>query len=78
VIGLLILPWPFLTRLLRMKRKAFIILAAVFLLLVVGGVVLSSLLAKEAAFQRLTNASEVSASFDGRIAAYQQYLNTVP
>ena len=27
VIGLLILPWPFLTRLMRMKRKSFIILS---------------------------------------------------
>jgi hypothetical protein len=78
VIGLLILPWPFLTRLMRMQRKSFLILSAVFLLMVVGGLVLSSLLAKEAAFQRMTNAADFSSSFDGRIVAYQQYLNTVP
>jgi O-antigen ligase len=35
-------------------------------------------LAQEAAFQRMTNASEVSASFDGRVEAYQQYLNALP
>jgi hypothetical protein len=78
VIGLLILPWPFLSRLMRLKRKTFIFLAAGFLLLVVAGLVLSSLLSKEAAFQRMTNTYDVNASFDGRIDAYRQYLDTVP
>lgn len=78
VIGLLILPWPFLTRLLRLKRKSLLILGACTLFLIVAGLALSSLLAKEAAFQRMTNTSEVTSSFDGRVEAYQQYLNAMP
>jgi len=78
VIGLLILPWPFLTRLTRLKAKVLFLLGAVALFFIVGGLVVSSHMAQEAAFQRMTNASEVSASFDGRIEAYQQYLNAVP
>jgi hypothetical protein len=78
VIGLLILPWPFLTRLTRLKRKSLLLLGVGCVFLIVGGVLLSSVLAQEAAFQRMTNASEVSASFDGRVEAYQQYVNALP
>jgi hypothetical protein len=78
VIGLLILPWPFMTRLMRLKRKSLLILGACTLLLIVAGLGLSSLLAQEAAIQRITNTSEISSSFDGRVEAYQQYLNALP
>jgi O-antigen ligase len=78
VIGLLILPWPFLTGLMRLKRKTLFLLGAASLLLIVGGLVGSSQLAQEAAFQRMTNTSEVSTSFNGRVEAYQQYLNALP
>jgi hypothetical protein len=77
-IGLLILPWPFSTGLMRMERKALFVVCACTLALIAGGLFASSQLAREAAFQRMTNVSEVSASFDGRWAAYQQYLNAVP
>src|SRR5208283_3484269 len=42
VIGLLILPWPFSTRLMRLKRTTLLLLGAGFLLLVAGGLVVSS------------------------------------
>ena len=78
VIGLLILPWPFLTQLMRLKRKTLFLLIAATLLLIVGGLVVSSHLGQEAAFQRMTNAPDFSASYDGRVDAYQQYVNTLP
>jgi hypothetical protein len=77
-IGLLILPWPFSTGLMRMKQKTLFVLAVGMLLLIAGGLFASSQLAREAAFKRMTDTSEVSASFDGRWAAYQQYLNALP
>jgi hypothetical protein len=78
VIGLLILPWPFLTKLTRLRGKVLCILGGVTLLAIAGGLIASSLLAQEAAFQRMTNTSEVSASFDGRVEAYQEYLYALP
>ena len=78
IIGLFVLPWPFLTRLTRLRGKVLFLLGAVSLLVIVGGLAASSELAQEAAFQRMTNASEVSSSFDGRVEAYQQYLNALP
>ncbi|HEV3271496.1 MAG TPA: O-antigen ligase family protein [Candidatus Methylacidiphilales bacterium] len=77
-IGLLILPWPFSTGLMRMERKALFIVCACTLALIAGGLFGSSQLAREAAFQRMTNVSDVSTSMDGRWAAYQQYVNAVP
>ena len=77
-IGLLILPWPFSTGLMRMKRRNLFILGACTLFLIAGGLFASSKMTREAAFQRMTNATEVSASFDGRWEAYQQYVNAVP
>lgn len=78
VIGLLILPWPFLTRLTRLRGKFLFVLGAVVMLVLVGELFASSQLAREAAFQRLTDANEVSGSFEGRWADYQEDLNTVP
>lgn len=77
-IGLLILPWPFSTGLMRMRRRSLFILCACSLFILAGALFASSQMAHEAAFQRMTDTSEVSASFDGRWAAYEQYLNAVP
>jgi O-antigen ligase len=33
---------------------------------------------QEAAFQRMTNTPDFSASFDGRVEAYQEYVNALP
>ena len=78
VIGLLILPWPFLTWLMRLKRKSLLVLGGSTFALVIVALLISSQLAQHAAFQRLTNATEVSVSFDGRAGAYQQYVNALP
>ncbi|MCE0522895.1 MAG: O-antigen ligase family protein [Methylacidiphilales bacterium] len=78
VIGLLILPWPFLTKLTRLRGKVLFVLGAVALLTIAGGLIASSLLAQEAAFQRMTNTSEFAGSFDGRVEAYQDYLYALP
>jgi len=78
VIGLLILPWPFLTRLKRLRAKNLFLLGACFLLLIVGALFVSSRLVWESAFQRITNASEVSSSANGRWVDYQGDLNAVP
>jgi O-antigen ligase len=78
IIGLLILPWPFLTRLKRLKAATLFFLGVASLLLIAALLILSSRLATDAAFLRMTRTSEVSASFTGRMEAYQQYVNTVP
>jgi len=78
VIGLLILPWPFATRLKRLRRNILLILAGGVLVLVAVGLVASSHFTQEAAFERMTNSSEVSGSFGGRMGAYRQYLNALP
>ena len=77
-IGLLILPWPFSSGLKRLKQKTLFVVAAVVLLLIASALFGSSQFAREAAFQRMTNKSEVTASFFGRVTAYHQFLNAVP
>ncbi len=77
-IGLLILPWPFSSGLKRLKQKTLFVIGAVALLVIAGGLFASSQIAREAAFHRMTNASEVSASFYGRAAAYHQFMLAVP
>lgn len=77
-IGLLILPWPFSTGLMRMKRRNMFIIGALAVFLIAGGLFASSRLAREAAFERMTEVKEVSNSLDGRWMAYQQYANAVP
>jgi hypothetical protein len=78
VIGLLILPWPFLTRLLRMKTRNLVLLGAFALLVIAGSLAASMRMVEGTAFQRMTNATQFSASFDGRIGAYRQFVNAVP
>jgi hypothetical protein len=78
VIGLLILPWPFVTRLKRLKGKSMVLLAVGTALLVAGLSILSSMLAQDAAFQRMTSEADFSSSANGRIEAYQQYADAVP
>jgi hypothetical protein len=78
VIGLLILPWPFLSRILRLERKSILFLGVSTFVFIIVALLVSSQLAQHAAFQRMTNVSEVSVSFDGRVGAYDQYVNTLP
>ena len=78
VIGLLIVPWPFATRLKRLNRNALIFLGFGCALLVAAAFVASSRIAEEAAIERLTNAAEVSGSFSGRMVAYRQYVDALP
>jgi hypothetical protein len=77
-IGLLILPWPFSTGLMRLKAKTLFILAALTLFIIAGGLFASSKMAQDAAFKRMTDVHGVSISLDGRWAAYEQYLNALP
>ena len=78
VVGLLILPWPFLSRLMRLKQRTLGFIACGAVLLVAVGLVISSHFVEETAFQRMTNTTEVYESFGGRVDAYKQYLNAVP
>jgi hypothetical protein len=78
LIGLLVLPWPFFTRLLRMRTRNQILVGVFMLLVITGALVASTRFVNEAAFQRMTNTSEVFQSFDGRIGAYRQYVNALP
>lgn len=77
-IGLLILPWPFATGLKKLQSKTLFIVVAVTLLLIAGLIFGSSQFAREAAFKRMTNSEEVSASFHGRATAYHQFFNAAP
>lgn len=78
VIALLILPWPFWTSLKQMERSRLALLMIGGLLLIGGASVLSLGMAKETAFQRLTEVSNVSISAQGRWDAYGQYLDYLP
>jgi hypothetical protein len=78
VIGLLILPWPFSTWLKNLPRKTLVGFIAGTLLIVTAGIIVSSKFGYEAAFERITEKSEVTASFEGRLNAYQQYVDAVP
>jgi hypothetical protein len=78
VIGLLILPCPFLTRLTRLRGKILFILGAVTLLIIASGLVASSILAQNAAIDRITNTTEVAGGLEGRLADYQEDLNALP
>jgi O-antigen ligase len=78
VIGLLILPWPFMTWLMRLKQKTLLILGGIALVVVAVGLTASSQLAQETAFQRLSNVTAVSVDMGGRLASYQDNLNAVP
>jgi hypothetical protein len=78
IIGFLVLPWPFLTWLTTLRGTKLIGLSISALLLVAAGLFLSSKLANESAFQRMTVHSDLSESADGRLEAYHQYLDTLP
>jgi hypothetical protein len=78
VIGLLILPWPFYTLLLRLKQRTLLFLGVGAVVFIAGALAASSQLAHEAAFERMTNSFEVSASFEGRMDSYRDNLNAVP
>ena len=77
-IGLLVLPWPFLTGIRRMESRKLLFLAFLSVLVLALMLAASSNLAHEAAFRRMTNTSDVSDSVSGRLDAYQQYLDDVP
>ena len=77
-IGLLILPWPFSSGLKRLQHKTLFLLG--FACMIVLAIVLfaSSQLAHEAAFQRMTDTTEISQSIGGRWVSYGQYLQAAP
>ena len=77
-IGLLILPWPFLTGLKKLQQKMWFVLGLVVVLALATALFASSRLAHEAAFQRMTNATEVSGSVKGRWDSYGEYIEGVP
>ena len=77
-IGLLILPWPFVTGLKQMESRKLAFVAFLAVLVLVIMLAASSHLAHEAAFKRMTNANDVSESVTGRWDAYRQYLGDVP
>jgi O-antigen ligase len=72
------MPWPFSTRLMRLNRNTLLFLGFGCILLIAAGLVTSSRMAQEAAFQRMTNVTEVSESFGGRMRAYHQYVRALP
>ncbi len=76
-IGLLILPWPFSTGLKRLESKKLFVLAVISVIVLAIMLSASSRLAKEGAFKRMTNASDVSESLGGRWEAYGKYLDDV-
>jgi O-antigen ligase len=78
VIGMLILPWPFLSWLMRLRYQTLIKLVGCALLFIAGALTATSQLVQETAFQRMTNTTEVSESFGGRVAAYEQYVYALP
>jgi O-antigen ligase len=78
VVGLLVFPWPFYTLLLRLKQRTLIFLAVGMVIFIAGALVALSQFAHQAAFQRITNPTEVTADFTGRWQSYQENLNAVP
>jgi O-antigen ligase len=78
IIGLLILPWPFMTKLQSLPRKTVLLWVAIVVCVIGGGLFASSRLIYEASFSRLTDPTEISESFGGRMAAYQDYVDAVP
>jgi uncharacterized membrane protein len=78
VIGLLVLPFPFASYLIRLRKRTLFGLAAVTILLVGGTLLESAHLSDEAAFQRLTESDKVAASYRGRVDSYRQYLSALP
>ena len=78
VIGLLILPWPFYTLLLRLKPNTLFLLGACTQLLIAGALYASSQLVWEGAFERNTKVSGNSADFTGRWASNRDNLKAVP
>jgi hypothetical protein len=75
VIGLLILPWPFATWLMRLKSKSVLLIAGCALLLVAGALVATSDLVRGSAIQRLSNVPEVSGGMQSRLDDYKMDLN---
>jgi hypothetical protein len=78
VIGLLILPWPFLTKLTRLRGKILFVLAAITLLTIAGGLIASAVLVQNVAIQRIANTPELVGAMEGRLTDYEGDLNAVP
>ena len=74
----MILPWPFSTWLAGLPRKTLLALAVGMICLIAAATFVSSKVTYEAAFVRMTEGNEVTASVDGRAEAYQQYVNALP
>jgi O-antigen ligase len=77
-IGLLILPWPFSSGLKRLRHRTLFLLGVLSVLGLALILFASSQLAREAAFQRMTDTAQVSESVNGRWVSYAQYLQAIP
>ncbi len=77
-IGLLILPWPFSTGLRKLHFKGFFAVGVISALVLALMLLASSQLAREGAFKRMTNASDVNQSVGGRWDAYRHYVDDLP
>ena len=78
VIGLLVLPWPFYTQLIRLQKRTLIFLAIGGTLLIAGAVAGFSQFAQGASFQRITDASGLNADVSGRWESNKENLAAVP
>jgi hypothetical protein len=78
VIGLLILPWPFYTLLVRLKQRTLLFLAVGTVIFIAGALAVLSQYTHEASFQRITNRTELSSDFSGRWESNRENLEAVP
>ncbi len=78
VIGLLIVPWPFMTRLMRLNKFTLTFLAVACVLAVAIMLAASSKVTTDPAFERLMKQDEVSDSLHGRLDSYEDDLSGVP
>ena len=78
IIGLFILPWPFLTRLLRLQTRTLVFIGVLTAIVVGAALYASTHAVIDSAFTRLSNTNEVAQSAGGRVGAYKQFINAVP
>ncbi len=78
VIGLLILPFPFMTWLLRLRATTLLAWSVGAAVMIAVGLFISAQISHESALQRLTETHGVTVSYDDRMAAYQEYIDAIP
>src|ERR1700677_943782 len=78
IIGLLILPWPFSTLLLNMRKRKLAPVIIIAICFLAAGIYATSHFTNEDAFDRMIDGGQVQASAGGRMLAYRQYLDAMP